>query len=971
MRRYRLILLLVVALVGGAIALAITKSPTLGLDLQGGLEVVLEAQPPPGQEITNEDLDRSIQIMRSRVDKLGVAEPEIRKQGKNQIVIELAGVHDQARAADIIGKTARLEFYDLEADLVPPSVSQGFPVARNALYPLLKSIQKDAAKGTPSAWYLYGKDKRLLGGPESTKQAVLDELPDGKQPAGSEFLAVPGNRIVLTCSSDTATVCPGLNNPPVPGTTYYYLFKHQPTSAESPIPEMTGDDLKLRGTRQDFDQTNQPIVVMQFTNEGAQKFHDITRELAVRGKTQTQILASQNPLLQHFAIVLDDQIRSWPSIDFEQYPDGIAGDSAQITGLASVQEAKDLALVLQTGALPVSFEQVDRTDISATLGQDSLRQALIAAIGGLIAVAAFLLLFYRFLGLVAIAGLAIYGILLYGALLLFNVTLTLPGFAGLILTIGVAADANIVIFERIKEEVRNGRSVRAAITTGYQKGFKTIVDANVVTMITAFVLFAVATAGVKGFALMLLIGTAISMFTAVAATRALLGLLSGFRWFDNPAFMGASALKIPRWQRIDFIGRRRYWFAVSGAVVLICIGSLAWQGLNLGIDFKGGSQVAFKTEVPVTVDRVRQQASSIIPASAVVQGRGTETDGRYQSFQIRTESLTPAKQAELQRTLQNGLNVESYSIQNVSGSFSSQILRGAFLAIIASLLLIVVYITIRFQWKFAIPVLVALVHDIVITLGVYSLTQREMTTATIAAVLTILGYSIYDTIIIFDRIRENIPLMRRSSFAAIANQSLWETIRRSLATTFITLLPVISLLIFGGDTLKDFAFALLVGIVSGAYSTIFIATPLLATIKEREPEYAAKKGSNVPVEDLLDAGPEAAAVAATPVPARRSLSRRERRRATPEQPSPSGNGVAAQTVEPDAGVEPEEVVLPEAEPAYDEVAGETAALDEVDVDEVEAGPVDDDVQPARPADAAARREERRKRRRTRPHGRAR
>ena len=850
MRRYRLILLLVVVLAGGAVALAFTKSPTLGLDLQGGLEVVLEAQAPAGQEITDEDLDRSIEIMRSRVDKLGVAEPEIRKQGTDQIVIELAGVHDQARAADIIGKTAQLQFYDLEGDLTGPSISaQGFPVASDSLYPLLKSVEDEVeGSGLPTAWYVYGKDKRLLAGPAPTEEEAIADLENGKLPEGAEVLAVPGNRIVVTCSSETAEVCPGLQS--APGSRpYYYLFEYDPT-AEQPVPEMTGDDLKLTGTRQDFDpQTNQPIVVMQFTGAGGEKFHDITRALAVRGQTQTTQLASPEPLFQHFAIVLDDEIRSWPSIDYQQYPDGISGDSAQITGLGSVQEAKDLALVLQTGALPVRFEQVDRTDISATLGEDSLRQALIAGIGGLIAVAVFLLIFYRFLGVVAIIGLAIYGALLYGALLLFNVTLTLPGFAGLILTIGVAADANIVIFERIKEEVRAGRSVRAAISSGYKKGFNTIIDANVVTMLTAFVLFAVATAGVKGFALMLLIGTAISMFTAVAATRALLGVLSGFRWFDNPAFMGARGQTIPRWQRMDFVGRRNYWFAVSGAVILISVVSLAWQGLNLGIDFKGGSQVAFQTNVPVSVDRVRTEAAEIIPADAVVQGRGSETDGRYTSFQIRTESLSPDEQATLQQTLANTLNVDAYSIENVSGSFSSQILRGAILAIIVSLALIVIYITVRFQWRFAVPVLIALLHDIVITLGIYSLTQREMTTSTIAAVLTILGYSIYDTIIIFDRIRENMPLMRRSSFAAIANQSLWETIRRSLATTFITLLPVLSLLIFGGDTLKDFAFALLVGIASGAYSTIFIATPILTMIMEREPEYAARKGEIEPADN--------------------------------------------------------------------------------------------------------------------------
>jgi SecD/SecF fusion protein len=381
-------------------------------------------------------------------------------------------------------------------------------------------------------------------------------------------------------------------------------------------------------------------VTLQFTNKGGDKFHDITRLLAQRGLQQANLAGAQGSdrdnYKQSFAIVLDGEIRSYPSIDFDTLPDGIAGGNAEITGLESIQEAKDLALVLQTGALPVEFVQVERTDISATLGQDSLHQALIAAIFGLAAVALFLLLFYRFLGVVAIIGLGIYGVLLYGAILIFNVTMTLPGFAGLILTIGVAADANVVIFERIKEEVRAGKSVRAAIAGGYRKGFNTIIDANVVTMITAAVLFMAATGGVKGFALMLLIGTLISMVTAVAATRALLGVLAGFRWFNNPAFMGASAQKIPAWQRVNFIGKTKYWFALSAAVLAIGIGSLALQGLNLGIDFKGGSQVAFKTAQPHSVEDVRNEASSLGLSGAVIQGRGKSQNGGYTQFQLRT-----------------------------------------------------------------------------------------------------------------------------------------------------------------------------------------------------------------------------------------------------------------------------------------------------------------------------------------------
>jgi SecD/SecF fusion protein len=909
LRRYLWILLGLVAVLVGVAVLAFFRSPTLGLDLQGGLELVLQAQAPQGREITDEDLDRSVEIIRSRVDKLGVSEPEIRRQGTNQIAVALAGVFNPARAAEIVGKTAQLQFYDLEADLVPgKSIDEaGNPIPSDRLRPLLVREDKLEEGATPTQWYLFSEDNTLLAGPADRKEDLVNTLPTGEVPEGARYFATPDGQIVVSCGPPTV-VCPGGPQGGIvePQQNFYYLFQYQPTDPENPIPEMTGEDLQLTGTRQDFFQ-GQPIVTLQFTDRGGDRFHEITRALAQRGQ-----LRGVN---QHFAIVLDNEIRSWPQIDYQDLPDGIAGNSAQIEGLGSVDEAKDLALVLQTGALPVKFVQVERSDISATLGQESLRQALIAGIGGLIAVAIFLLVFYRFLGLIAVIGLGIYGVVLYGGILLFNVTLTLAGFAGLILTIGVAADANIVIFERIKEEVQAGKSVRAAIGGGYTKGFHTIIDANVVTMITALILFLAATGGVKGFALMLLIGTLVSMVTAVAATRALLGILAGFRWFDNPAFMGASAQKIPRWQRIDFVGLRRYWFAFSAVVLLIGFVSLGVRGLNLGIDFEGGTQVSFKTPETQTIEDVRQQADALGVGNAVVQGMGNEADGGYTSFRIQTESLASEDQTAFQRGLQANLDATSVGVKNVSASFSGEILRRALLAIIVSLGAIVAYITIRFRgWRFAVPVLIALVHDIFVTLGVYSLTGREVTTATVAAVLTILGYSIYDTIIIFDRVRENIPLMRKSSFSAIANQSLWETIRRSLATTFITLLPVSALLVFGGETLKDFAFALLVGIGSGAYSTIFIATPALAMLKEREPEYAKRKAAGL----------------------QEKLGRFEEPEPVPEPataPEPVAAPVASEPGDGDG-----KAVAP--------VAGDGAA-------------------------AAARRAERRRRRRTRPHGRAR
>jgi SecD/SecF fusion protein len=852
------------------------KSPTLGLDLQGGLEVTLQAVPPQDRKLTKEDLDRSVSIMRSRVDKLGVAEPEIRTQGSDQISIQLPGVKDPAAAAGIIGKTARLELFDLERDLVSPSVDARTrqPIATPKLYDLLAGQQALASKGTPETYYVFRtKGKKLVRGPVQTKQAALAKW-GGKVPPGHKLFAVPPETVVLRCG-EGAAVCPGVAQAN-PTETSWYLMRYTPPE----VPEMTGEDLKLSGTRQDFDtRTGEPIVLMDFTGRGADTFERITRDIAQRGKLLYNTVGGgqgdHSPFLQHFAIVLDREIRSWPTIDFEEYPGGITGSNgAQISGLQSVKEAKDLALVLQTGALPVEFRTLDQTAISATLGKDSLQEAKTAAIVGLLAVAIFLLVVYRFLGLVAVVGLSVYAAFLYAAILIFNVTLTLPGIAGLVLTLGVAADANIVIFERIKEEVRAGRSVRAAIHTGYTKGFATIVDANVVTMITALVLFAVATASVRGFALMLLIGTAMSMVTAVLATRAFLAVLAGLKMLDSPRLMGASGGGIPRWLKADYIGRRNTWFAISATVLLISLGAIAFKGLNLGIDFKGGTQVTFATPQPVSLETVRSEAARIGHSDAQIQGRG-ESSGpsgdAYRDFSVRTESLSTNDVQAFQSGLTRAVDAEAFGVKNVSASFGRQIARGAILAIIVSLLLIVLYITARFQWKFAVPVLIALAHDIVITVGIYALLGREVTTATVAAVLTVLGYSMYDTIIIFDRIRENIPLMKRASFRVIGNVSLWETIPRSLATTFITLLPIVSLLLFGGETLKDFAFALLVGIGAGAYSSIFIGAPAVAVFKEKEPEFARRRDDYGAVEGsvgaalLEDTVPEAEPVAAEPV----------------------------------------------------------------------------------------------------------
>ncbi|HEX4563971.1 MAG TPA: protein translocase subunit SecF, partial [Solirubrobacteraceae bacterium] len=418
-------------------------------------------------------------------------------------------------------------------------------------------------------------------------------------------------------------------------------------------------------------------------------------------------------------------------------------------------------------------------------------------------------------------------------------TLTLPGIAGLVLTIGVAADANIVIFERVKEEIRGGRSIIAGIVTGYKRGFAAIVDANVVTFMTAFILFALATAEVKGFAFMLGIGTLVSLFTAVLATQAALGTLSRTRAIAHPSMLGATARRGKGW-RFDFMGASKWFFSLSGTILLVGALAIGGKGLNFGIDFKSGTRIQTAFVQKVSESQVASAMTSAGFGNAKVQ-KFTNASIGGNGFQISTKTLRPGKVAEIKSLLQKKFVTKNFSYTSIGPTFGKTIARSAIIAIIASLLVISAYIALRFEWKYAVPVLIALMHDLLITAGVYSLTGREVTTATVAALLTILGYSLYDTIIVFDRVRENVPRMPRAAFSQIVNRSMAEVLTRSLATSFCTLLPVVALLLFGGATLKDFAFALMVGIASGAYSSIFIASPVLTHWKEREAGYRARR----------------------------------------------------------------------------------------------------------------------------------
>jgi protein-export membrane protein SecD len=487
--RHIIILAVVAALIGAAVYFIYPpgKKTHLGLDLQGGLEVIFQAKTTSGGTPTAEQMSQAIAIINRRVNGFGVTESQVQQQGQNQISVALPGIKNPQQALATIGETAQLEFY-IDADT-------------------------------------------RLSGPASSPSEALKNLPSSVSPADLKVLQTYANEIENDLKTHTAPPPP----PTVPyriiqappgdfggnTSTVWFLYKHQPA--------MTGSAIK--SARQGFQNTGGPNVLIDFTGPGGTRFEAVTKQLA-----QTGLLKGVN---QSFAIVLDNVMYSDPIVDYQQNPNGISGGSAEIDGSFTIQEAKNLALVLNTGALPVTLTSVENQQVSATLGKDSLRAALIAGAVGLILVLVFMVIVYRFLGLIADLALIIYGILLWGVFNAVPVTLTLPGIAGMVLTIGVAADANVVVFERIKEEVRRGKSVRSAINSGYGKGFKTILDANILIILTALVLFYFATAQPKGFALTLMIGTVVSLFTAVLATRAMLGLLSNFSFFDKAEFMGA------------------------------------------------------------------------------------------------------------------------------------------------------------------------------------------------------------------------------------------------------------------------------------------------------------------------------------------------------------------------------------------------------------------------------------------------
>ncbi len=833
------VLLFVLGLVIVSVTIVAKRPTKLGLDLNGGTRLVYQAEPTPqNPSIDADDLDRAIEIIRERVDQFGVSEPEIARVGADQIQVDLPDVADADRAADQVGDTAQMYFYDWEPNVVAAKGVTPEAAPEQAIPKLLDAVrlaakQKPSCDGctTGSRFYLFDRETdKPIAGPDDTRAALLSANPAASAlpKARRVLIEVPRGTLVLEGAEGQDYAGGG---PPV----YFVIQDH---------PALSGDDID--NPEQGFSSpSNQAIVSFDFRGDAGDTFEEVTKAIALRGASQLAPGVVGADVADHFAIVLDDKIISRPIIDPDEHPNGISGGGASIEGSFSIEEAQDLARLLKIGALPVKLNLINQSKVSATLGQQALDQGLKAGLAGIIIVMAFLLLYYRFLGFVAALGLIVYGLFYYALIELIPITMTLPGIAGLILTIGVAADSNIVIFERIKEESRKGRSMLASITTGYGKGIATIVDANVVTLLTAFILFNLTDAGVKGFAFALGVGTVVSLLTAVVFTQAVLGSLGRARFMSSPSFLGAGEQKV-NWD-FDFAGMSRWFFSFSGAILLIGAISFSTQQLNFGIDFESGTRITVSLGKDASISQVRGALSNAqVPDSEGIKIQTVDNpDFGLHVYQIQSQALDNGAIARVSSQLKRDFGIEhgdeGFDFTTVGPTFGAQIAHNAALAVLLSLILISAYMAFRFEAKYAIPVIIALFHDILITAGIYSIADREVTSGTVAAFLTILGYSLYDTVIVFDRIRENVPKLPRATFSQIANRSLAEVLTRSLITGASTVFLIAVILVFGGATLRDFAFAMMVGVLSGTYSSIFIGTPVLIAWKEREHSYEVRR----------------------------------------------------------------------------------------------------------------------------------
>ncbi len=696
----------------------------LGLDLSGGMHIALEVELDKIPESAREGaVDRAVEVIRNRIDQFGVKEPSIQKQGRDQIIVQLPGITDRKRAADIIGRTALLEF------------------------------------------------KLVADDPEMVERAIEEN----KAPPGYELKTLEGpfGKETLVLQKEAV---------------------------------LRGDKLVNASVGFDQGSLGQPIVNLEFDKEGAKTFKDITTKAA------NQLRKDGIP--RRLAILLDGNVRSAPQIK-EPIPNG----RAVISGNFAYQEASDLSLVLRAGALPAPVEIMEDRTVGPSLGRDSIRQGITAAIGSAIFVSLFMLAYYLLPGILANVALILNIVILLGALATLGASLTLPGIAGIILTIGMAVDANVLIFERIREELRTGKSGRASISAGYSKAFSAILDTNVTTIITALLLLMFGTGPVKGFAITLTFGLMASMFTAIFVTRVIFDWL--FRGRHEVSLKMLNLL--PHTPKINFTKFRHLAYVFSLIVILIGMTAFTLRGKqNFGVDFSGGTLEQVQVNTSFDMKDIRQAITD-----AGIKNPQIQNFGDKDQILIRTaENDVDAVNQALDQTIGAG-NYKVLRTETVGPAASQELFEKALKALLWAFVGIFLYLTWRFNFKYAICGIIAIIHDTLICVGLFALTGQEISIIIVSAILAVVGFSINDTIVIFDRVRENLKSMRKASFIDVVNISVNQTLARTLLTSLTLLIAVLNLYIFGGAVINGFAFILIVGVITGTFSTIFVASAVM------------------------------------------------------------------------------------------------------------------------------------------------
>lgn len=802
----------------------------------------------------DESIESAFEVLRKRIDKFGVTQPNIQKLGESgRILVELPGAKDVDRIKKLLQSTAQLEFWETyKID----DLGNFLMAANNAL----KATEKSAIKVKETA--KTGIDTLLTN---KAKDTVADTKELG--PLLDKFVSQGGGPVLAVVDpKDTSAINGYLKRQDIrvllPADKRYAKFVWGKPSVnmdeKTKKPVETVELYALKGNRDNqasmgggvvtdakdsFDQLGKPSVTMQMNGQGAKAWEELT------GRAYTQ--------KSNIAIVLDDIVYSAPGVSSGP----ISGGRSEISGVFDVTETKDLANVLRAGKLPASAEIVQSEVVGPSLGQEAIDNGTNSAIIGLLIVSLWMMVYYGKSGLYANIALAVNLLFLFGILASLGAVLTLPGIAGIVLTMGTAVDANIIIYERAKEELRAGKTIEESIKAsfGWKGAMRSIVDANVTHVLTGAVLLIFGTGPIQGFATTLLIGIATSLFTSIFITRILLD------WSVNRGnkltFVTGFSKNFFTNFHYDFLGVKKYTYTFSLIVCIVSVISLSTHGLNYGVDFKGGRTFQVRFEKSVPAEEVREELLKVFDGSAEakifgsdnqlkittkyrVDESGTEVDAAVNRilYDNLKKHFGPDMTYEKFVNIYEGKKLGILQGSKVSAAVSDDIKTNSYWAVLGAMLIVGLYLVISFRkWQYSLGAIAAVAHDVIFVLGIYSLLWKympfgmEIDQHFIAAILTVIGYSMNDTVIVFDRVREYIGGKAKGNFNQIVNQSINSTMSRTINTSLTMILVLLIMFIFGGESIRGFIFAMLVGIVVGTYSSLFIATPVLCdTISDAE-----------------------------------------------------------------------------------------------------------------------------------------